>query len=315
MSRLDLLQRARVAQLGALDEDESESEEDVAAAPRAAAFAALVGSDDSDSDSAASSDPDVAEEAAEAEQEAVPVEADKEPETAPSGGRKAKKKRSSQRARAQAEATDVLEDEEARLLEAATAQACVEASAAAAADKTASTWRVDPKSLDGEGELRRRFGARAVRAAQSELRGAARGGGRGLRAGVRAMPQRRRGMLVTPKEGWPRPDCGYTQSCVGLSEEGGGASEFCFEVSGRYASLLSELEALSQHTADPAVLVELVHHEPGHVDALMRLHSIAKQVAVSIYIYARVRACMYVCMHLVFVIVNLFLFVCGLLGG
>lgn len=275
MSRL--LQRARRKdrEEEKSEEESSEEEATTASAPRNA-FTALLGSDgESGSDSAE----EAPNEELEIRTKVTERGTDEEQKTAcaPSPGEQRKsKKRSGKRGGAKAMmplavgtsgARDSAEAEETRLLESAARQARQEASAAAEADDAASAWRVDPKTLDAESELRRRFGARAVRAAQSEVRA-----GRG---GPRSLQQRRRGLLVTPTE-WPRPDPGYTQALLAPPREDDGNLHFAFDVSARYGALLQELEMLAQHTADPSVLVDLVRHEPGHIDALLRLHAIAR---------------------------------------
>jgi hypothetical protein len=297
MSRL--LQRAlrKDTEGGQSEEEQSEEEAIAASAPRHA-FTALLGSDgESGQDSGSDGEP---EEAPKEQVENPPPVTDRGthegPETASeaivapadapsSGGRRKGKQRSGQKGGAKAVSPETVgpsgargdaEAEETLLLKLAAMQAREEAVAVAEADKAASAWRVDPKTLEAEAELRRRFGARAVRAAQSEVRAGR--GGRGVRGGPRNPPPRRRGLLVTPKD-WPRPDPGYTQELLlqrDSQRDEDGTLLFAFDVSARYGALLLELEVLAQHTADPSMLVELVHHEPGHVDALLRLHAIAR---------------------------------------
>ncbi|EOD06986.1 hypothetical protein EMIHUDRAFT_438635, partial [Emiliania huxleyi CCMP1516] len=298
MSRL--LQRARAAQSdppqdvdgASSDSDEGESDSPAASPARQRGFSALLGSDESEEESEEASDDDAEPEEEEqrgkgavCEQPGEVGATSERPSTPPEP--RVRRGRAKNKPRAEGRAEEE-EDEEEALLAAAQEQARAAAAAAAAAEQEASTWRVEPQSLNAETELRRRFGARAVRAAQHEMRQQARGlGGRGGRG--RAAP-RRRGLLITPKAEWPRPDAArqggaewprpdaaYQQSVLGGGE--GGQVLYTYQPTARHAALRREreLEMLVQHTADPQALFDLVRHEPGHVEALLQLHAVARQ--------------------------------------
>ena len=149
----------------------------------------------------------------------------------------------------------------------------------AAEARAADAWTVDARELDAEAEMRRTFGAKAVRAAQRELGGGGGGGARGGR-GAAAPRALRRVLLVQPRAEWARPSDVAKQRLVDSDDAAVGGrreSRFAFEYTGRYASRLREFEALVQITPDPNMIMELLRDEPGHVAALLQLHEVATQ--------------------------------------
>ena len=144
-------------------------------------------------------------------------------------------------------------------------------------------WAVETSTLDADAELRRRFGARAVRVAQREAAENVRGrGGRG-----RPAPTPRRVLLVAPLAGWGRPHGllrMQTQQLATLASSGGGGggggdstTYFSFEWSDEYHRLHEQFELLVAASADPNLLMELLRQQPCHVGALETMHEVASK--------------------------------------
>ena len=142
--------------------------------------------------------------------------------------------------------------------------------AVARANAIRSAWVIDSNALDADREMRRKFGARAVRVAQREAaaedRQMIRGHGRG--GGGRAAPTPRRVLLVTPQSEWGRP-----HGLITMRELAGGVYEFSW--SREYERMHESYEALVTTSADPNMLLELLRHQPCHVGALAQLHEVA----------------------------------------
>ena len=139
-----------------------------------------------------------------------------------------------------------------------------------------SCWQVDAANLDADAEMRRRFGARAVRVAQREAaaeeRQQIRGHGRG--GGGRAPPTPRRVLFVTPQAEWGRPH-GLLRMRGSPGSVEAGTTIYEFEWSEDYVRQHQQYEALVAMSADPQMLLELLRHEPCHVGALAQLHEVA----------------------------------------
>ena len=177
-------------------------------------------------------------------------------------------------------ATAAAADEELELLEVSVADNASKRRRAA----IASIWSVESASLDGDAELRRKFGSRAVRAAQREAAAEdsmhVRGHGRG--GGSRPAPTPRRVLLVTPQSEWGRPH-GLLSMALSSSPHHDGAttahappaSLFDFVWSDEYMRMHMSFEALAASSADPQMLMEVLRHTPCHVGALSQLHEVA----------------------------------------
>ena len=142
-----------------------------------------------------------------------------------------------------------------------------------------SVWVVESRDLDGEAEMRRRFGASSVRAAQREAAQEARRGHqqlevRGGRGGRRPAP--RRVLLVTPKADWGRSHGLYSMG-VRPHPTSEGLQLFQFDYSAEALALNSQFEQLVLASADPQMLMELLRAQPCHVGALLQLHAVATQ--------------------------------------
>lgn len=122
-------------------------------------------------------------------------------------------------------------------------------------------WQVDVQALDAEREMQRKFGGRAVRAAQREMVVEARGrhGGGG---GGRAAPTPRRVLFVAPKAEWGRPHGLFKMTARGKA--GDGALVYGFEWSAEYVELHRRFEMLVLSSADPNILQELLRQVRMH---------------------------------------------------
>ena len=250
-------------------EDDTDDDDAPAAAPAKNAFD-LLGGDDSPPD-------DDSDEEAEG---AAPAPAPEPEILAPSAkDRKAAKKqrqKASKKAAVAAAAAAADEDEDAMLESAARENA-----AGVETSRLASVWMVDGRTLDAEAEQKKLFGARAMRAAQAELRAEGRGRGHGAHGGAGShAPKPRRVLLVAPQATWARPQGLLKQVQLGEAAADGAVSgpvqrEYAFEWSQRLQALTQEFWLLQQHSADPNLIIELLRHEPCHVAALLQLQQVA----------------------------------------
>ena len=253
-------------------EDDTDDEAAAAPAPAKNAFDLLGGDDsppDDDSDDEAES--------------AAPTPAPApEPPAPPAKDKKANKKqrqkvnKKAAAAAATADEADEEEDEDAMLESAARDNA-----AGVETSRLASVWVVDSRTLDAEAEQKKLFGARAMRAAQAELRAEGRGRGHGAHGGAGShAPKPRRVLLVAPQATWARPQGLLKQVQLGEAATDGAVSgptqrEYAFEWSQRLQALTQEFWVLQQHSADPNLMIELLRHEPCHVAALLQLQQVA----------------------------------------
>jgi hypothetical protein len=154
------------------------------------------------------------------------------------------------------------DDDERAVLE----EAVASNSAGSRAAAIAAVWIVSAGAVDADGELKRRFGGKAVRAVQREGLAAS-----AAARGARGPPAPRRVLLVTPKPEWGRPHGLLKMESRAL----GDAKLFEFVWSDEYVRLQRTLESLVLASADPNMLMELLHHEPCHIGALLQLHDVA----------------------------------------
>lgn len=134
---------------------------------------------------------------------------------------------------------------------------------------------VDPRYLRAEDELRRIFGSKVINAVEKS------GEGSGLVSGRRRQPSRRGGrnllkksLLVTPLEHWPRLEGGLTMECTDQKE---GLSFFRYVFSSTYQEVQKRYEdCVASH--DPHTLAKLVYQHPYHIDSLLALAEVYKDL-------------------------------------
>lgn len=296
MSARALAQRRQLAAAAAGNssgDEESEEETPISAPPRNAGFAALLGDDDDDDDAGDDSDDDGEEE--EKSEEAIEASPPPPPpaEEPAAVGQPALSKKAAKKARKKANAAVAAAAESESVPDGVDEELELLAESAAVNERSrrevaiASAWLVEPSTLDADKEMARRFGARAVRAAQREVAAEQRqqqGRMHGLRGHGRAAPTPRRVLLVVPKAAWGRPHGlirmqgpmgtggGGGGSASGGSGSGGGEEApqlYGFEWSPEYERLHDQYEALVAASADPNLLIEMLRHEPVRADALL----------------------------------------------
>jgi hypothetical protein len=257
--------------------DSSDDDYDAPKKPIRPAFQLPVEGDDDDNDSEEEALP-LAAAHAEAEDDgahpgAAPAEGedddledeDGQPPQAKATKKKKKKKKNSSSSKpssagAVGEPDD--DDDERAVLE----EAVASNSAGSRAAAIAAVWIVSAGAVDADGELKRRFGGKAVRAVQREGLAAS-----AAARGTRGPPAPRRVLLVTPKPEWGRPHGLLKMESRAL----GDAKLFEFVWSDEYVRLQRTLASLVLASADPNMLMELLHHEPCHIGALLQLHDVA----------------------------------------
>jgi hypothetical protein len=174
---------------------------------------------------------------------------------------------------------------------AAAAAAASSSSAAAAPSAPRPLLAVDFRHLRPEEELRRMFGSRVVEAAAAADDDAA-GGGAAAYAGasrrVRRLAARgllrradaglRPGLMIAPREAWPRLDGGAAlerrdAAAAAAPDGGGGGAAFCYwhyALSPQYHAV-QELYEECQATMDPNAIAALLQRHPWHLDALLTM--------------------------------------------
>ena len=247
--------------------DSSDYDDDAPKKPFRPAFQLPVEGDDEDDDS---------------EEEALPVAAAHADDGAHPGGEPAvgkddevedvggqptqakatKKKKKKKKGGKPSAAGAVDDDDERAVLE----EAVASNSAGSRAAAIAAVWIVSEGAVDADGELKRRFGGKAVRSVQREGLAAS-----AASRGTRGPPAPRRVLLVTPKPEWGRPHGLLKMESRAL----GDANLFEFVWSDEYVRLQRTLESLVLASADPNMLMELLRHEPCHIGALLQLHDVA----------------------------------------
>ncbi|KAG0606180.1 hypothetical protein M758_9G120200 [Ceratodon purpureus] len=133
---------------------------------------------------------------------------------------------------------------------------------------------VDPRHLRAEDELRRIFGSKVINAVEKS------GEGSGLLSGRRRQPSRRGGrnllkksLLVTPLDNWPRLEGGLTMECT---DQVAGLS-FRYVFSSAYQEVQKKYEeCVASH--DPHTLAKLVYQHPYHIDSLLALSEVYKDL-------------------------------------
>ncbi|XP_024388614.2 uncharacterized protein [Physcomitrium patens] len=134
---------------------------------------------------------------------------------------------------------------------------------------------VDPRHLRAEDELRHIFGSKVINSVERS------GEGSGLLIGRRRQPSRRGGrnlhkksLLVTPLEHWPRLEGGLSMECTDQKE---GLSFFRYVFSSAYQKVQNRYEdCVASH--DPHTIAMLVNQNPYHVDSLLALAEVYKDL-------------------------------------
>ena len=278
--------KAKASEAATHAEDvDSEDDEPARRAPARAAFALLMDDDDDDDDNEEEVEDQVSPAQPEQALRATATIAQQDEETAvaarsltaanaelpaPRAGLSKKARKRANKKATAAEELDSLatpgDGDELKMLAASAA-----ANAASLRAKAISAvWTVDAGGLDADAELRRKFGSRAVRAAQRDMLLEGRHhGGRG-----RSAPTPRRVLLVTPKPEWGRPH-GLIKMVARERLSGASGHFFTFEWSEEYVRLHHTFEMIALSSPDPNMLVELVRQQPCHIGALLQLHEIA----------------------------------------
>eukprot|EP00897_Mesotaenium_endlicherianum_P004793 jgi/Mesen1/4341/ME000022S03629 len=140
---------------------------------------------------------------------------------------------------------------------------------------SSSVLAINIRHLKAEDELKRIFGSKVINSAgKREDHGAGarrRGGLSGRRGGKVTL---RKFMLVQPQDYWPPWDGGLTMECTGTKE---GYQFFKYTMSDSYLSIQRKYEeCVASH--DPNNLANLVNHYPYHVEALLALAEVYKQM-------------------------------------
>eukprot|EP00899_Mesostigma_viride_P019316 jgi/Mesvir1/27386/Mv07190-RA.1 len=131
----------------------------------------------------------------------------------------------------------------------------------------------NPQHLKAEDELRRIFGSRIVNSEESRRKpGHHPRFARGRAGGAAAVAARRlrKGLLVSPQDTWPPWD-------GGLSMESLGNNVFQFKHSPAYKEVQRQYESCVA-THDPNTIATLVARHPYHVDSLLALAEVYKQM-------------------------------------
>ena len=139
--------------------------------------------------------------------------------------------------------------------------------------------KIEPRHLNADSELKKRFGSKAVeserRQEQENLNQAVR-----RRGNVKRIPNfRKKFSLVTPRENWigGAPGLRMILDEEATNSDPDGIRYFRYIHEGSYKRVQDEyLLVVQQH--DPNLLVELVSHHPYHVDTILQLAEIYRQM-------------------------------------
>lgn len=139
--------------------------------------------------------------------------------------------------------------------------------------------KVEPRHLNADSELKKRFGSRAVeserRQEEENLNQAIR-----RRGNVKRIPNfRKKFSLVTPRENWitGAPGLRMVLDEEATNSDPDGIRYFHYIHEGSYKRVQDEyLLVVQQH--DPNQLVQLINHHPYHVDTILQLAEIYRQM-------------------------------------
>ncbi|CDF32311.1 unnamed protein product [Chondrus crispus] len=155
--------------------------------------------------------------------------------------------------------------------------------------------RVEPRLLNADSELKRLFGSRVI---ESERRGeeiaSGRGGRRRGRGGGRNNP-RRRVSLVSPRENWfpEAPGLVMQLDSEDTDTDPTGVRYFRYVHEASYARLQEEYRFVVG-THDPNLLAELCSRCPYHVDTLLQLAELYRQMGELDRAAEQIERCLYV---------------------
>ncbi|KAG0556957.1 hypothetical protein KC19_11G090600 [Ceratodon purpureus] len=137
---------------------------------------------------------------------------------------------------------------------------------------------VDPRYLRAEDELRRIFGSKVINAVEKG------GDGAGMLAGRRRQQPHGGGrvsskktLLVSPHDHWPRPEGGLSMECIDTKD---GLNFFRYSFSSSYQEVQKRYEECSA-SHDPNTIVMLVNKHPYHIDSLLTLAELYRQMGES----------------------------------
>ncbi|KAL6754257.1 transcriptional repressor TCF25-domain-containing protein [Haematococcus lacustris] len=156
---------------------------------------------------------------------------------------------------------------------------------------------VDPRALRGDDELRRIFGSSVVQAvnreelaeaAQRRRQAAAMRGRAGAGAGRRSL---KKGLLVTPKDHWPVLEPGLGMELLGEQE---GVRQFTFTWSSSYRMHQATFERC-QASMDPNAIAGLLHQAPYHVDSLLAMYDLYRNMGENQYAEDTLARALYAC--------------------
>jgi hypothetical protein len=269
--------RAKAAADGSEEEEES-SEEDVPAI-RNAGFSAFGDSSSSSSDS--DSDADDKDDAPAAKAASPPpVMAKTNAGGGGGGGSSAQQKKKAAQKKKQGKNNGAAESAAGDDLDDILASAGIDVAAAAKrAVLGPAICRVNTKSLNGETELKKRFGAGVVNGDRQGAKGHQR--------------QLRKTLMISPRPNWTKPPTyvggGLRMVPVDASEflgggggcwpnaDGDGCSFFEFEESDGYQATQGQFE-FAQATNDPNSLIQMLHRHPYHIDTMLTLAEVYRHM-------------------------------------
>eukprot|EP00736_Rhodelphis_marinus_P002146 Rmarinus@m.22409 len=141
--------------------------------------------------------------------------------------------------------------------------------------------QIDRKKLDADAELKRFFGKKVVDAARKASDAKGKSSSRN-HAGVRNQPRRpiriTKSCFVTPREDWPPPplsqDWLYMEVCGHAKN---GDEKFRFKRSQKYLAVHGEFN-LCVETMDPNAIGALLQRHPYHVESLLQMSEIYRQI-------------------------------------
>jgi hypothetical protein len=239
-------------------------------------------------------------------------EEEEEPEEAPRPTPPSKKTKAKKKAPAAAVAEEKEEDIDAILQElditpsSSIAQADPSSSQIDAAFR--SLFAVTPANLRAEEELKRMFGSMGMRGGTREAEdpaaafaGASRRvrrlAARGLltriqqRGGSTGGGSLRPGVLITPRDTWPRPD-GSVSMQAGVPDSQGHPT-FTLVFNDTYRAQQSLYEEV-QATHDPNAVAAMLRSHPFHLDALLTMADVYRSMAEHTYADEMIERCVYV---------------------
>lgn len=164
------------------------------------------------------------------------------------------------------------------------------------ATTTCEALHVQPKLLNADAELKRLFGARAIDMERRDEEAAAdiNGRRRGSRAMARHTP-RRRISLVQPRDTWidHAPGLTLTLDVKATEEAGSDVRYFRYTHEPSYAHIQEEYRVVV-NTHNPDNLVALASRHPYHVDTLLQLAELYRQMGELDRAAEQIERCLYI---------------------